>query len=129
VARILPDLVAGAALIRARVPDAQFVVARAPNLDDRLFAIVGGQGPPAMAMVEGETDAVLASADVAVTASGTATVQAALHDTAMVVVYRLSPLTYRLGRRLVKVDTYGMVNLIAGQRIVPELIQDDLKPD
>jgi len=47
----------------------------------------------------------------------------------MVVVYRLSPLTYRLGRRLVKVDTYGMVNLIAGQRIVPELIQDDLKPD
>ena len=49
------------------------------------------------------------------TASGTATVQAALHDTPMVIVYRLSPLTYRLGRRLVKVDTFGMVNLIAGE--------------
>ena len=80
-------------------------------------------------IVEGETDAVLASADVALTASGTATVQAALHDTPMVVVYRLSPLDYRLGRRFVKVDTFGMVNLIAGERIVPELIQDAFTPE
>ena len=80
-------------------------------------------------MVEGETDAVLASADVALTASGTATVQTALHDTPMVVVYRLSPLTYRLGRRFVKVDTFAMVNLIAGERIVPELIQDAFTPE
>ena len=66
----------------------------------------------------------LAAADVALVASGTATVQAALHDTPMVVVYRLSPLTYMLGRRFVKLDTFAMVNLIAGDRIVPELIQD-----
>ena len=84
---------------------------------------------PLCAIVEGETDAVLASADVALTASGTATVQAALHDTPMVVVYRVSPLTYRLGRPLVKVDTFGMVNLIAGERIVPELIQDAFTPE
>jgi lipid-A-disaccharide synthase len=62
---------------------------------------------------------------VAVTASGTATVQAALHGRPMVVVYRLSPLTYRLGRRFLLVDNVAMVNLIAGRRIVPELIQDD----
>jgi lipid-A-disaccharide synthase len=47
----------------------------------------------------------------------------------MVIVYRLSPLTYRLGRPFVHVDTYGMANLVAGERIVPELIQDDLTPD
>ena len=129
VARILPDLVAAAALIRARVPDVQFVVARAPNLDDRLFEVVGGQRPPTMAVVEGQTDAVLASADVAVTASGTATVQAALHDTPMVIVYRLSPATYFLGRRLVTLDTFGMVNLIAGDKIVPELIQAAFTPE
>ena len=128
VRRILPDLLDAAKRVRQRVRDAQFVIARAPHLDDALFAAAGRDLPHA-AVVEGETDAVLASADVAVTASGTATVQAALHDTPMVVVYRLSPMTYRLGRRLVKVDTYGMVNLIAGERIVPELIQDDLKPD
>jgi lipid-A-disaccharide synthase len=128
VARILPDLVAAADLIRARLPDAQFVVARAPDLDDRLFEVVAEQGP-AMVIVEGQTDAVLASADVAVTASGTATVQAALHDTPMVIVYRLSPVTYSLGRRLVTLDTIGMVNLIAGDKIVPELIQAAFTPE
>jgi lipid-A-disaccharide synthase len=60
-----------------------------------------------------------------ITASGTATVQAALHERPMVVVYRLSPLTYRLGKPFVKVDMYAMANLVAGRRVVPELIQTD----
>jgi lipid-A-disaccharide synthase len=47
----------------------------------------------------------------------------------MVIMYRLSPLTYRLGKRFVHVDTYGMANLVAGERIVPELIQDDLSAE
>ena len=55
--------------------------------------------------------------------------QTALHDKPMVVVYRVSPLTYQLGRRLVKLDTFAMVNLIAGERIVPELIQNDFTPE
>jgi lipid-A-disaccharide synthase len=125
---IFPDLVAACRIIADRVPDVQFVVARAPNLDDRLFRALETAPDLKRALVEGETDAVLAAADVALTASGTATVQTALHDTPMVVVYRLSALTYRLGRRLVRVDTFGMVNLIAGRRIVPELIQDDFTP-
>lgn len=125
VARILPDLVEACRLIRARVPEAQFVFARAPHLDDQLFAPTTALGAT---IVEGDTDTVLASADVALTASGTATVQAALHDTPMVVVYRLSPMTYRIARRLVKVDAVAMVNLIAGERLVPELIQDAFTP-
>jgi lipid-A-disaccharide synthase len=60
-----------------------------------------------------------------IAASGTATVQAALHNCPMVVVYRISPVSYRLVRRLVHVDNAAMVNLIAGRRIVPELIQDE----
>jgi lipid-A-disaccharide synthase len=129
VTRILPGLVAASRLIRDRVPGAQFVVARAPHLDDAVFApSAGGRIGPLVA-VEGDTDSVLAAADVALTASGTATVQTAIHDTPMVIVYRLSPLTYRLGRPLVKVDTFGMVNLIAGEKIVPELIQNDFTPE
>ena len=120
--RILPTLVEAASLIRRAVPNAQFVFARAPHLDDRLLeparALAGS------AIVEHETDAVLAAADVVLTASGTATVQAALHDKPMVVVYRVSALEYRIGRPFVHVDTFAMVNLIAGSRIVPELIQD-----
>ena len=63
------------------------------------------------------------------TASGTATVQTALHDKPMVVVYRVSPLEYRIGRPFVQLDTFAMVNLIAGERIVPELIQDAFTPE
>lgn len=129
VARILPDLVGAAERIRARIPGAQFVVARAPFLEDRLFAVVFDRRLEPVAVVEGDADTVLASANVALTASGTATVQTALHDTPMVVVYRVSPMTYRLGRRLVKLDTFAMVNLIAGERIVPELIQDAFTPE
>jgi lipid-A-disaccharide synthase len=123
VARILPDLVAAAERIGASVRRAQFIVARGPHLDDRLFAKVP------FVVVEGDTNAVLASADVVLTASGTATVQAALHDTPMVIVYRLSPITYRISRRLVKVAAIGMVNLIAGEKIVPEFVQDAFTPE
>jgi lipid-A-disaccharide synthase len=64
----------------------------------------------------------------AVVASGTATVEAALLGIPFVVVYRLSPLTWTLGRRLVKLDTFAMPNLIAGKHIVPELIQREFTP-
>jgi lipid-A-disaccharide synthase len=127
VRRILPDLIAAAGIVRAAVPAAQFVFARAPHLDDGLFEETKRVRPAAV--VEGHTDGALSSADVALTASGTATVQTALHDTPMVVVYRLSPMTYRLGRPLVKVNTFAMVNLIAGRSIVPELIQDAFTPE
>jgi lipid-A-disaccharide synthase len=60
-----------------------------------------------------------------VVASGTATVEAALSGTPFIVVYRLAPLTWILGRRLVKLSTFAMPNLIAGEKIVPELIQKD----
>ena len=110
--------------LRAEEPDLQFLIARAPGLDDHQFEAVRRSHLP-IGVHEGDTDAVLAASDLVITASGTATVQTALHGKPMVIVYRLSPLTYRLGRPFVKVDTFGMVNLIAGRRVVPELIQDD----
>ena len=122
--RLAPVMAAAAPMIAAQVPGAQFIVARAPHLSDRLFE---GFGIPSVTVriVEGRTDDVLQAADAVVTASGTATVQTALHGKPMVVLYKLSPLTYRLGRRMARVDMYAMVNLIAGKRIVRELIQDD----
>jgi lipid-A-disaccharide synthase len=124
---ILPTLAAAASVIRAHVAKVQFVIARAPNLASSLFASLTTSGR--IAIVEGGADDVLNASDVVVTASGTATVQTALHLRPMVIVYRLSPLTYRLGRRFVKLDTFGMVNLVSGRRIVPELIQDDFTPE
>ncbi|MGE3517578.1 MAG: lipid-A-disaccharide synthase [Vicinamibacterales bacterium] len=121
--RILPTLADAARSIVSRMPQVQFVLARAPHLDDRLFE--PARGLPRCAIVDGRTDAVLAAADLVLTASGTATVQTALHGTPMVVVYRVSPLEYRLVRPMVKLETFAMVNLIAGRRIVPELIQGE----
>jgi len=79
--------------------------------------------------VTSQSDNVLAACDVAIVASGTATVQTALHDRPMVIVYRVSGLTYTIARRLVGVTTYGMVNLVAGRAIVQELIQDAFTAD
>jgi lipid-A-disaccharide synthase len=124
---ILPDLVRGAMLIRQTLPNVQFILARAPHLDDGLFDSL--EQLAGVVTVEGRTDDVLAAADVAIVASGTVTVQAALHQCPMVVVYRLSSLTYRLGKPFVHVDTYAMANLVAGRRVVPELIQDDFTPE
>lgn len=134
--RIVPTMVAAMPLIRARVPDVQFLVACAPNLSDILFTpfltgLPKGRtphtSPPVLA--HDRTDDVLAACDVVITASGTATVQAALHERPMVVVYKLSPLTYRLGKPFVNVDTYAMPNLVAGRHVVPELIQSDFTPE
>lgn len=120
---IAPGIVDALPMIRARVPTVQFIVAAAPNLPAGAFEPFQG-----LAIVRGQTDNVLAASDVVITASGTATVQAALHERPMVVVYRLSPLTYRLGLPFVKVNMYAMANLVAGRRVVPELIQSDFTP-
>ena len=124
--RTVPVMAATIPLIRARVPDAQFVVACAPNLSDNLFGrLVDDDIDADVVLVRDRTDDVLAASDVVITASGTATIQCTLHEKPMVVVYRLSPLTYRLVKPFGHVDMYAMPNLVAGRRIVPELIQDD----
>ncbi len=128
VASTLATLVDSMPLIRARVPRAQFLVARAPSLPDTLFdGLPSGPGS-GVATLTGRADDVLSVSDVVVTASGTATVQTAIHEKPMVIVYRLAPWSYRLGRWFVKVTTFGMVNLVAGEMVATELIQDDFTP-
>ncbi|MCL4812545.1 MAG: lipid-A-disaccharide synthase [Vicinamibacteraceae bacterium] len=129
VSRVLPTLIAGARLVAGRVPGVQFIVARAPGLDDHWFAPLVNEPGLTLRSVEGATDSVLAAADAVATASGTATVQTALHGKPMVIVYRLAPLTYRLGKPFVSVETYGMANLVAGRRVATELIQDAFTPE
>ena len=129
--RLVPVIAESMPGLAARLEHAQFVVAGAPHLADALFAPLVRAAAPLhrpLTLVRERTDAVLAAADVAITASGTATVQGAIHGCPMVVIYKLSPMTYRLGKPFVKVDTYAMANLIARTRLVPELIQDACTP-
>lgn len=113
---------AAADLVRRRRPDVQPVVARPAGLDERLYA------GAALPRTE-DADALLAHADAALVKSGTGTLQAALAGTPLVVAYRTSPLTFALARHLVRVPHVGLVNLVAGERAAPELIQHEATPE
>jgi lipid-A-disaccharide synthase len=107
---------------------AQFVLALAPGLTTAEIAPYLGSDFP-VKVIEGSTYDAVAAADVAIVSSGTATVETALLGTPMIVVYRVAPFTAAVARRLVRTPMFAMVNLIAGRRVVPELIQDDLTPE
>jgi len=121
----LPPMLGAVKLLREKRPRLQFVLAAAPHLRGDALQEARAAG---VTVMEGVTRDVLSSARVAIVASGTATVETALTLTPMVVVYRLSALTYTLGRPLLSVSNYAMVNLIAGRVVVPELIQNDFTP-
>jgi lipid-A-disaccharide synthase len=106
----------------------QFVVGIAPTLDpswveSTLLECYVGRA--LVRAVKQSTHDVLQHCEVAVVASGTATIEATLRERPMVVVYRVSPLTWQIGKYLVNVPFYSMVNLLAGKAVVPELIQND----
>ena len=111
--------------------DYQFVLPIAPTIDPGwLDQLVHRINPTLNFVLFTTTDTrALAYARAAAVASGTATVEAAMMGTPMVVVYRVSPLTWALGRPLVHVKNFAMVNLIAGEQVVPELIQADFTPE
>jgi lipid-A-disaccharide synthase len=127
VRRHLPRMLAALRRIHDRTP-CQAVLAAAPNLPENLFAAATGAGVP-IRIISGATYDALAAADLAIVSSGTATIEAALLGTPMMVVYRLSPLTALLARRLVRTPYFAMVNLIAGQRLVPEFFQQEFTPE
>lgn len=106
----------------------QFVHAAAPGLKAEFWAKFARPGLEVKRM-EGNTYDSLAAADCAIVASGTATVEAALLGTPMVVVYRVAPATAFVLRRMLRTPFVGMVNLIAGRQVAPELIQDDFTPE
>ena len=127
VSHILPTMLEVAHRL-ALARKAQFVVAVAPTLDTQWMEKALLERSTGQATVRAAThlthDA-LHHCDVAIVASGTATLEAALCERPMVVVYRVSPLTWLLGRALVNVPFYSMVNILAGKQVVPELIQSD----
>lgn len=125
--RILPPMLDAAELVRRQRPSAAFVAAAAePALLDLLAPHAERHR---MSVVVGRAREILRSADAAWVTSGTATVEAALLRCPQVIVYRAHPLSYQIGRRLVRVPFIGMANLIAGERVCPELIQHDATPD
>ncbi len=135
----LPGMLKAAALIRQAIPSSQFLLPVASTAPwDLVQRLVGefeddlraqGQGGLILKTIQGQSFQVLAAAHLALVASGTATLEAALAGTPMVIVYRVSPLTFRVARWLVRVPHVGMANLLAGERLFPELLQEDFTPE
>jgi len=127
VAYNLAPLAGALRILATRRPELQFGLAVAPGLDPSTFARAF-EGLSVVPLA-GQTHGLMSAATLGLVASGTATVEAALVGMPMVVVYRLSPVTYALGRPFVRVPHYAMVNLIAGRRVVKEMIQRDFTPE
>lgn len=123
---LLPPILDGARLLRQRHPRTQFLLFEAPTLPDDLFSGPLQQTGLEVARVRSEAFQAMSLCDVAVVASGTATLELALHHVPMVVVYKVSKATFLLGRLLVRVPSISLVNLVSRRAVVPELLQGEL---
>lgn len=129
VARHLPLLLEAAALLARRPDRPQFAIAKAPALRGTEVEVAAAAASvPGLTVVAGQLDALLAAATAGVVSSGTATLESAMAGLPMVVIYRMGALSWRIGKHLVRVDHIALPNLIAGRRIVPELLQEDCTP-
>ncbi|MBU2262104.1 MAG: lipid-A-disaccharide synthase [Proteobacteria bacterium] len=129
VARILPEMLRACAILAEKISPVEFVLPLAGTLAPDFVRDILRRFPVRVTVIRDEIHDVIAVSDAAMVASGTATLEAALLETPMVVVYKVSAASYALGRRFVHVDHICLANIIAGRRIVPELIQDDAAPE
>jgi len=125
VQRILPVMVQAAKILADRFPAIQFVLPVAHTVPPGLISGIFSHAGITVRLVNGRTHEVLTASDVAVVASGTASLETALLVKPMVIVYKVSPLTYFFGKMVVRIRHAGLPNIIAGRTIVPELIQKD----
>lgn len=128
ITRILPLLLETADKLSSQVEGFQSVVALPDGASQR-FDLPDKDTRPWMKWVEGETFDALNAADAAAITSGTATLEAGIIGTPMAIVYKASALNYKLLRPLIKVEHFGLINLIAGHRVANEFIQDDFTPE
>ncbi len=129
VVNLLPDMLAAAKILAIRFQDLQFILPLAPTLDQNFVRTFVEQGGVPVRIVDGRVYDVLRASDAAIVTSGTATLETALMGVPMVIVYRISAPTYYLLTKLVRgLKHVGLVNIVAGTRLVPELIQQDATP-
>ena len=128
--RLLPPMLEAAERIRAVHPDAQFVVPVASTLARAdLEPFLAAHSTLEVRLVDGHTEEVVGASDAALVKSGTSTLEAGLMLRPMVVVYKLSWLSYVVARALVRIAHFALVNILAGKKLVPELLQGEASPE
>jgi lipid-A-disaccharide synthase len=123
----LPPMLEAVSILRADLGRLDVRLARAPGVDDAVLREVGGVADADVEIFEQErTHELVRDATALLVSSGTATLEAACLGTPMVVLYRMALLSYLAGRALVRIPDIGLVNVVAGERVVPELVQNDV---
>ena len=129
VSRLLPVMLDMAAILVDMIPKVHFLVPLAPTISrEQVNPYLYGRNLP-LTVVTDSTHEVIRACEMIVAASGTVTLEAAILGTPLVVVYKVNPLTYWLGKRLVKVNHVALANIIAGETVAPELIQHEVTPE
>ncbi len=126
VIRNLPTMISAASLIRKRFgEDIQFVVAKLATIKDEIYENIAKESGFPITIVEGYPYDCVNVSDLVLVASGTATLETAILEKPMLIIYKVSLLTWLIGKMLVKIPNIGLVNIVAGEKVVPEFIQFD----
>ncbi len=130
VASLLPVMLQAAGQLRQNLESVRFIVSCAASIDPASIQAVAQNAEAAPLEISHEpVSQIFPKCHLAVVASGTVTLEAAICGTPMIITYMVSPMSYWLGRALIRVDHIGLVNLIAQERIVPELVQNEVTPE
>ena len=129
VTNLLPLMLEAAERIRSKVENLKCVLPRASTIPSELIEGLLKKSSLEVQVIQGDVYRVLKACDLALVASGTATLEAAILEVPMIIVYRVSFFSYWIGRMVVRVPFIGLVNLVAGEEVVPELIQGDVTPE
>jgi len=126
IARHLPVMLNTADILKDRLKQARFIISQAASVERKQIEVVVADHPCRMNVdiISDGVETVFERSDVIVAASGTVTLQAAIHGVPMVIIYKVSPISFMLGRALIRVPNIGLVNLVAGRQLVPEFVQN-----
>jgi len=126
IARHLPVMIDAAQILLKKIKSIRFIISLAPDVEEKQAEEIAGKykGEACFEIVAGDVRKIFEKSRIVVAASGTVTLESAISGTPMVIVYKVSPVSYWLGKAMIRVNHIGLVNLIAGREIVPELIQE-----
>ena len=131
ITRHLPVMLGAAQILHKKVKNAKFMVSLAPGVKRETVTDIVNKhkGGADLDIVSGPVGKIFERSNIIIAASGTVTLECAISGTPMVIIYKVSPISYWLGRLLIQVNHIGLVNLITGKKIIPELLQDEASPD
>jgi lipid-A-disaccharide synthase len=126
VVKLLPEMLRAAEILAQKIQNVQFILPLADTLEKKTVDDIVSGFTIKVKVISGQTYDAVSCCDLAIVASGTATLETALLSVPMIIIYKISPLSYFIGKMIVNVKNIGLANIVAGKTVVPELIQEDV---